>query len=155
MDEEQALTDDPGRNPGGRTQPLEVGLQRHEAELLAQLSTARAQNTSGALLPGLDQPCRQLPERTGLARTPWRARLVTNWQVMPSYNEALSRLFAPDGPLFEKIDTVALLYQLDSFYVEIYYRKYRCHVLGLRCFTAMEKLDPYLDQVPVDNLVNI
>ena len=55
----------------------------------------------------------------------------------------------------KKIDTVALLYQLDSFYVEIYYRKYRCHVLALRCFTAMEKLDPYLDQVPVDNLVNI
>lgn len=55
----------------------------------------------------------------------------------------------------KKVDVTVLLYQLDSFYIEIYYRKYRCYVLGVRCFTTMERLDPYLEQIAVDNLVNI
>jgi hypothetical protein len=75
--EEQPLADDAWRDPGGRTQPLEVGLQRQEAELFAQLAAARTQDTPRALFPWLDQPGRQLPERAGLARAPRRARRVT------------------------------------------------------------------------------
>lgn len=50
--------------------------------------------------------------------------------------------------------TVILLYQVDSFYVEIYYSKYRCHVLCVRCFTCTLRLDPYLDQIDVEPFVN-
>ena len=46
-----------------------------------------------------------------------------------------------------------LLYQVDSFYVEVVYRKYRCHVNKLRCFTSTAFLDPYLEQVEVEYVV--
>ncbi len=49
--------------------------------------------------------------------------------------------------------SVILLYQLESFYVEIYYRKYRSHVKNLHCFETTELLDPYLEQIDVENLV--
>ena len=52
-------------------------------------------------------------------------------------------------------ETTILLYQLESFYVEIFYSKYRYHVLAVRSFSSMHRLDPYLSQVNVESLVNI
>ena len=49
--------------------------------------------------------------------------------------------------------SVVLLYQLESFYVEVYYRKYRSHIKKLHCFDSTELLDPYLEQIDVENLV--
>ena len=49
--------------------------------------------------------------------------------------------------------SVILLYQLEGFYVEVYYRKYRSHVKKLHCFETTEQLDPYLEQIDVENLV--
>ncbi len=46
-----------------------------------------------------------------------------------------------------------LLYQLDAFYVEIYYQKYRCFVKRLHCFTSTILLNPYLEQINVEELV--
>lgn len=49
--------------------------------------------------------------------------------------------------------SVILLYQLESFYVEVFYRKYRSHVKRLHCFESTDLLDPYLEQIDVENLV--
>lgn len=49
--------------------------------------------------------------------------------------------------------SIILLYQLESFYVEVHYRKYRSHVKKLHCFDSTELLDPYLEQIDVENLV--
>jgi hypothetical protein len=49
--------------------------------------------------------------------------------------------------------SIILLYQLESFYVEVFYRKYRSHIKRLHCFESNELLDPYLEQIDVENLV--
>jgi hypothetical protein len=46
-----------------------------------------------------------------------------------------------------------LLFQLDSFYVEVHYVRYRYHVTGIRCFSSTEFLDPYLKEMDVEQLV--
>jgi hypothetical protein len=46
-----------------------------------------------------------------------------------------------------------VLYQLDSFYVEIYYRKYRTYIDKIRVFESTDLLEPYLDQIDVEHLV--
>ena len=48
---------------------------------------------------------------------------------------------------------IALLYQLDSFYVEIFYHKYRFQVVRLRCTRSTSILHPYLEQIDVEALV--
>ncbi|WP_207493590.1 hypothetical protein [Aridibaculum aurantiacum] len=48
-----------------------------------------------------------------------------------------------------------VLYQLDSFYVEVYYRKYRFSIVKIHCFCSIDKLQPYLWQVNVDVLLNV
>ena len=49
--------------------------------------------------------------------------------------------------------SIILLYQLESFYVEVVYTKYRNHVKHLHCFDSTEMLEPYLEQIDVENLV--
>jgi len=49
--------------------------------------------------------------------------------------------------------SIIILYQLESFYVEVVYRKYRSHIKHLHCFESTELLDPYLAQIDVENLV--
>ncbi len=46
-----------------------------------------------------------------------------------------------------------ILYQLDSFYIELYYKKYRRHILRIYCFQSTVPLDPYLSQIDVEDLV--
>ena len=46
-----------------------------------------------------------------------------------------------------------LLYQLESFYVEIFYYKHRCYCTGVRCFRSTVLLDPYLEDINVGHLV--
>jgi hypothetical protein len=50
-------------------------------------------------------------------------------------------------------EATVLLYQLDSFYVEVFYKKYRCYVTKLHCFSSTSLLDPYLHQIDVESLV--
>ena len=40
-----------------------------------------------------------------------------------------------------------LLFQLESFYVEIDYLVYRMKIYSIECFTSTSSLDPYLSQV--------
>ena len=46
--------------------------------------------------------------------------------------------------------SIILLYQLEGFYVEVFYRKYRSHVKHLHCFDSTEALEPYLEQINVE-----
>jgi hypothetical protein len=49
---------------------------------------------------------------------------------------------------------VKVLYQLNYFYVEIVYRKYRSHISSLCCFESTEPLDPYLDRISIEELIS-
>jgi hypothetical protein len=45
----------------------------------------------------------------------------------------------------KKDDSIALLYQFDGFYVEIFYRKYRTQIERINCFASASGIDAYLD----------
>ena len=47
----------------------------------------------------------------------------------------------------------AVLYQLDSFYVEVVYKKYRSEISRISCSEFTSKLDPYLEQIEIEILV--
>ena len=53
----------------------------------------------------------------------------------------------------KKNSITIVLYQIDSFYAEIFYRKYRYSVNRIRCFTSTLPLDPYLEQIDVEELI--
>jgi hypothetical protein len=48
---------------------------------------------------------------------------------------------------------VAVLYQLDSFYVEIVYKKYRYTIYSIKSFSSTQGLDPYIEQISIEPLV--
>lgn len=50
--------------------------------------------------------------------------------------------------------TTVLLYQIESFYVEVYYRSYRRHIDKIRCSGSTMILEPYLEQIDVEYLVS-
>jgi hypothetical protein len=80
--------------------------------------------------------------------------LMYDFQLLPEQQqiEILYRTGVYVGKRKEGI-SVILLYQLESFYVEVFYIKYRSHVMQLHCFDSTELLDPYLEQIDVENLV--
>lgn len=47
-----------------------------------------------------------------------------------------------------------LILQLDSFYVEVFYKKYRIEITRLRCSASTKMLDPYLAQIEVEYQVS-
>jgi hypothetical protein len=47
-----------------------------------------------------------------------------------------------------------LLLQLDSFYVEVFYKRYRVEITRVRCSSSTNMLDPYLAQIEVEYLVS-
>jgi len=53
----------------------------------------------------------------------------------------------------KRLDQVMLLYQLDHFYVEVIYSRYRRYISRLRCTSSVSVLDPYLEQIDVEQLV--
>ena len=53
----------------------------------------------------------------------------------------------------KKSFSTILLFQLEGFYVEVFYRKYRSSVKHLHCFESTEFLEPYLEQIELENLV--
>lgn len=54
----------------------------------------------------------------------------------------------------KKGNCARLLYQLDYFYVEIIYKKYRRQVLSIQCFESTAFLDPYLENISLEELIN-
>ena len=47
-----------------------------------------------------------------------------------------------------------LLYQLESFYSEVFYYSYRRHVYKIRCSDSTTILDPYLEQINVEYVMS-
>ena len=45
-----------------------------------------------------------------------------------------------------------MLYQVDGFYVEIYFSKFSKDVLWYRSFDSTKNLHPYLQQIDISNL---
>lgn len=56
------------------------------------------------------------------------------------------------GEINENTDSF-LLFQLDIFYVEIYYRK--GEQLALNLFDETESLDPYLEMINIDSIYHL
>ena len=48
-----------------------------------------------------------------------------------------------------------VLFQLYTFYVEVYYDEYRKIIRCIRCTDSIEIVDPYLEQINVEELVSI
>ncbi|GAA4342926.1 hypothetical protein [Flaviaesturariibacter amylovorans] len=48
---------------------------------------------------------------------------------------------------------VRILYQLEGFYIEVHYKKYRCIAEKLVCFRSTIPLEPYLEAIDVEHLV--
>jgi len=46
-----------------------------------------------------------------------------------------------------------LLYQIDSFYVEVYYNRQHNEIVRFRAFVSLEQLLPYLGQINIDELL--
>jgi hypothetical protein len=46
-----------------------------------------------------------------------------------------------------------LLYQYETFYVEVFYKKHRCFTEKVKCFRSTVPLDPYLEDMYVAHLV--
>lgn len=49
---------------------------------------------------------------------------------------------------------IKILYQVDAFYVEITYKKYRLIISAIRSFCSTDELDPYLRQINIEELIN-
>ena len=50
----------------------------------------------------------------------------------------------------KKDSMIGILYQMDSFYVEVIYRQYRQLVQEIRLFDSVNNIDPYLEQTDLD-----
>lgn len=48
-----------------------------------------------------------------------------------------------------------VLYQIEGFYIEVYYLKYRSAIHSIRCFDSTDSLAPYLSQIDIHYLVHI
>ena len=46
-----------------------------------------------------------------------------------------------------------LLYQLEGFYVEIFYQKHRSQIQNIRSFSSTVPLEPYLTQIDITESV--
>jgi hypothetical protein len=49
--------------------------------------------------------------------------------------------------------TAVVLYQVEGFYVEVFYHQYRRVIECFSCFSGTARLDPYLAQIHVGHLV--
>jgi len=46
-----------------------------------------------------------------------------------------------------------LLYQIDGFYVEVYYHREHNEIVRFRSFSSTEQLLPYLGEINIDELI--
>ena len=51
-------------------------------------------------------------------------------------------------------DMTMVLYQLEGFYIEISYTKYRHHISSIRCSAGTAILEPYLEQMEAYAAIN-
>ncbi len=53
-----------------------------------------------------------------------------------------------------KGEKIAILLQLDSFYVELFYRNYRTNIQRIHVFSSPSKIDEYLSPIDIENLAH-
>lgn len=70
--------------------------------------------------------------------------------------EQVSLLYEEGTYLGKRSDKelIVLLYQLEGYYVEVFYRSYRRFIERIRVCESTAILDPYLDEIDVEYLVN-
>jgi len=74
---------------------------------------------------------------------------------MLSLNQQIDLLYA-DGVYIGKRKLYQyqhVLYQYDTFYVEVVYKKYRVSVNKINYYTSTACLDPYLEQIDAGELI--
>lgn len=54
----------------------------------------------------------------------------------------------------QKGSMAIVLYQVNDFYVEIFYYRYRVSIYKIKCTEGTEVLDAYLKQIDIDAAVN-
>jgi hypothetical protein len=78
---------------------------------------------------------------------------MPEFDLLP-YNEKIELLYRQGVYIGKHKGSVTrVLYQVDSFYVEIYYKKYRRIIDHLQCFTGTDRLNPYLWQINVEDII--
>jgi hypothetical protein len=50
-------------------------------------------------------------------------------------------------------DNLVVLYAVGSFYVEVFYRNADSEIIKFRSFQSVQFLEPYLEQINIDQLV--
>ena len=70
-------------------------------------------------------------------------------------NEQLDILYSEGVYLSKRIaETIpVVLYQIEDFYVEVFYKEYRRYIQRIRCFKSTSLLDPYLEQIQLTQWV--
>lgn len=53
----------------------------------------------------------------------------------------------------KKHNLTLVLYQLEDFYVEVHYNKYRYLINDIRYFHSLELLNPYLEQIDIEEIM--
>jgi len=76
---------------------------------------------------------------------------ITDFSLLTT-TEKLDILYKEGVYLFKRRtgNTVAVLYQYHKLYIEIYYTKYRQHVMKIRCSEDTDILNPYFDNNPME-----
>ena len=46
-----------------------------------------------------------------------------------------------------------VLFQVEGFYVEVYYTQYRVHISHICCYNTIDALAPYLEDIEIHDLV--
>jgi hypothetical protein len=78
---------------------------------------------------------------------------MPEFDLLP-YNKKIELLYQQGVYIGKHKGSISrVLYQVDSFYVEIYYKKYRRIIDHLQCFTGTDRLNPYLWQINVEDII--
>jgi hypothetical protein len=78
---------------------------------------------------------------------------MPEFELLP-YNEKIDLLYREGVYIGKhKGDVARVLYQVESFYVEINYKKYRRTIIDFQCFTCTDRLNPYLWQINVEDII--
>lgn len=82
--------------------------------------------------------------------------MVLSEFILLTQSEKINLLYEKGVFVGKRIDgkqSVAL-YQLDSFYIEIYYKKYRTFISHLHYSSSTKILNAYLHQINIDGIIS-
>jgi hypothetical protein len=85
--------------------------------------------------------------------------MISYRQYRALYPDEQAQVLWQEGVYLELIrytrKSLVELYALHDFYVEIFYDRLTEEPSSLKCFKQLKGLDPYLPQVPIDNIISI